>query len=105
MVAVGQQNEEVDLASLSGTRKAAILLMAMNQDAAAAVLRRLDRDVVEEVTREIANLDQVAPSLRAAVINEFYNLVMARRYIDMGGMPLARALLMKTLPPEEARKA
>ena len=105
MAAARQHTEEPDVDSVPGTRKAAILLMAMEQEAAATVLRRLDRETVDEVTREIANLDQVSAQVRSAVIGEFYSLVMARRYMDMGGMPLARALLLKTLPPEEARKA
>jgi flagellar motor switch protein FliG len=93
-----------DESELTGCRKAAILLLALKQDTAAKVLRKLPRDKVEEITREIAALDRVDPEARKKVIAEFYNLVLARRYVDMGGVAHARALLMKTLPPDEARR-
>jgi flagellar motor switch protein FliG len=89
---------------LTGTRKAAVLFLALQHDTAAKVLRGLDAERVEEVTREIAAIDFVAPSVRDDVIREFYNLLMARQYVDAGGMSWARTLLTKTLPPEEARR-
>ncbi len=89
---------------ISGLRKAAILLLALDQDVAARVLKHLSRDKVEEVSREIANIDRVTPQQRTQVIQEFYNLVLARRYVDMGGLPLARSLLAKTLSQEESKK-
>lgn len=89
---------------LSGARKAAVLFVALNQEIAAKILKHLDRDRVEEITREIAAIEAVVPEVREEVIREFHNLVMARQYTDAGGMPWARTLLMKTLPPEEARR-
>jgi len=89
---------------LTGVRRAAILLLALKQDTAAKVLKGLSRERVEEITREIAALDTVAPEVRDEVIREFYNLVVARQYMDAGGVSWARALLEKTLPPDEARR-
>jgi flagellar motor switch protein FliG len=89
---------------ISGLRKAAILLLAMPQDIAAKVMKKLPRERVEEISREIANTDRVAPELRRQVVGEFYNVALARQYVDMGGLPLARSLLEKTLPSDEARK-
>lgn len=92
------------LEELNGPRKAAVLLVALQQDDAAKVLRCLDRERVEELSREIAAIESVAPIVRQDVIREFYNLLIARRYADAGGMGWARALLQKTLSPEEARR-
>lgn len=89
---------------LTGVRKAAVLLVALQQDTAAKILKGLDRDRVEEISREIAAIDAIAPEVREQVIREFYHLVMARQYVDAGGMAWARALLQKTLPPDEARR-
>jgi len=89
---------------IEGARKAAILLLALKQDTAARLLKRLPREKVEEITREVAAIDRVAPATRTRIITEFYNMVLARRYVDMGGLPHARALLMKTLPSDEARR-
>lgn len=93
-----------DIAELSGPKKAAVLLLALRQDSAAKVMKKLQREMVEEISREIASIDRVSPAVRGQIIEEFYNLVLARKYVDMGGLPLARALLEKTLPPDEARK-
>lgn len=89
---------------LSGLRKAAVLLVALRQDTAAKIMKNLDRERVEELSREIAAIDAIAPEVREHVIREFYNLVLARQYADAGGMAWARALLQKTLPPDEARR-
>lgn len=94
----------VDPSTLPGTRKAAILLLALKQEVSAKIMKNLRRDRLEEITREIAHIERVSPEVRAAVIREFYNIVLARQYVDMGGLPLARTLLEKTLPPDEARR-
>jgi flagellar motor switch protein FliG len=41
--------------------------------------------------------------LRATVVREFYNMVLARQYMNIGGLPMARALLMKVMPADEAK--
>ncbi len=89
---------------LSGARKAAVLLVALQQETAAKIMRGMDADRIEEITREIAAIDAVSPEVRDHVIREFYNLLMARQYVDAGGMSWARALLSKTLPPDDARR-
>lgn len=99
------RTEPTRLEELSGTRKAAILLMALEQDTAAKLLKSLQKDRVESVSREIASLEYVPADLRDAVVTEFYNLVLARQYADAGGLAWARSLLEKTLAPEDARKA
>ena len=98
------RTEIKSLDDLSGVRKAAVLLVALRQDTAARVMRGLERDRVEELSREIAAIDSIAPEVRDHVIREFYNLLMARQYADAGGMSWARTLLQKTLPPDEARR-
>ncbi len=89
-------------AVLNGTFKAAILLLNLEGDVAAAVLRHLDEEVVEEITREIAKIDLVGPEERGKVIEEFYNLALARSYAKQGGVGYAKLLLQKALPPDQA---
>ncbi len=89
---------------LTGVRKTAVLLVALQQETAAQIMKHLDRERIEEISREIAAIDSIAGDVREQVIREFYNLLMARQYVDAGGMAWARALLQKTLPPDEARR-
>ncbi len=104
MAAATFRGEIKSIDELNGVRKAAVLLIALKQDTASLILRGLDRERVEEISREIAALEGVSAEVREAVIREFYSLVMARQYMDAGGVSWARALLQKTLPAEEARR-
>src|SRR5262245_39782049 len=65
-------------AAISPVRKAAIVLVSMDQSVASQLLTHLDRAAVEAVTWEIARLDRVDPDERAAVLEEFYGLGLRR---------------------------
>ena len=90
------------VSSLSGLRKAAIMLVALDQDTAAKVMSMLDKQAIEDVSREIASLEDVTPEERDAVVREFYNLALARSYVEQGGLKHAQTLLEKSLSKEEA---
>ena len=91
-----------EAASIKGLTKAAILLIALDRDCSAAILRNLDQDTVEELTREIAQLDLIDPAQRGHVVEEFYNLALARQYVKSGGVAYARGLLERALSPDQA---
>lgn len=99
-----KRNDNTDFESLSALRKAAILLIALKQEVAAELLKVMPKNLVEEVSREAAGLEVVPPDLRDRVISEFYNLVLARQYVDAGGLSWARNVLAKTLPAEDAKR-
>jgi flagellar motor switch protein FliG len=65
-------------AAIPPVRKAAIVLVSLDQSLASGLLTHLDRAAVEAVTWEIARLDQVDPAERAAVLEEFYGLGLRR---------------------------
>lgn len=92
----------MDAPLLKGVSKAAILLLNLDREVAAAVLRHLDEDAVEDITREIAQLDLVGQVERGKVIEEFYNIALARSYAKQGGLAYAKLLLQKAMPPEQS---
>ena len=92
------------LEEMSGIRKAAILLLALDPDASSLMLRQLNEKSVEEVTRELASLGEVKESRRDAVLKEFYDLAVASTWAREGGLDYARSLLMKSLDPSEANR-
>lgn len=96
------RSEGSEASSLRGLTKAAILLVSLDKDCSASVLRELDQELVEDITREIAKLDLVDAEQRGQVIDEFYNLALARQYLKQGGIPYARQLLEKALPADQA---
>lgn len=59
-------------------RKAAILLVSLEQPLASQLLAQLDRAAVEAVTLEIARLERVDPGEQHAVLEEFYGLGLRR---------------------------
>lgn len=59
-------------------RKAAILVISLEQPLASRLLAQLDRAAVEAVTLEIARLDRIAPAEQKAVLEEFYGLGLRR---------------------------
>jgi flagellar motor switch protein FliG len=59
-------------------RKAAILLVSLEQPLASQLLAQLDRAAVEAVTLEIARLDRIDPAEQQSVLEEFYGLGLRR---------------------------
>jgi flagellar motor switch protein FliG len=88
----------------SGVRKAAVLLISLNQDQASEILKRLPLEAAEEVTREIASLNEVAAPMRREVFAEFYSLALANSYVAEGGLEYAKTLLRKSLKEDEASR-
>src|SRR5437016_5011086 len=89
---------------LTGLRKTAILMLSLDQDQAAEILKLLPRDAVEEVSREIASLGEIPTASRKDVFGEFYNLALANSYVSEGGLEFAKSLLKKSLSAGEAER-
>ena len=89
---------------LPGVRKAAVLLISLDQEKAAEILKRLPPEAVEEVSREIASLGEVPNVARRDVFNEFYTLALANSYVSEGGLEYAKTLLRKSLSEEDAKR-
>ncbi|MCP4708601.1 MAG: flagellar motor switch protein FliG, partial [Planctomycetes bacterium] len=93
--------EETTLA-IPGIRKAAIVMISLGQEYAAELLKFMQNDQIEEVSREIAELESITPVEQDMVLQEFYSLAMAQRYMEQGGLSYAQALLEKSLPADQA---
>ncbi len=93
-----------EISEISGIKKSAILVLTLEQNIAAEILKHLDEIQIEELSREIASMGPVPQAMRDEVVNEFYQLALARSYADEGGWDFAKALLAKSLPEDKARK-
>jgi flagellar motor switch protein FliG len=89
---------------LTGLKKSAILLMSLEPEAAAQVIKLLPQDAVEEIGREIASMRNVDGQTRRDVFGEFYTMAMATNYRAEGGLEYAKALLRKSLNSEDAER-
>jgi flagellar motor switch protein FliG len=93
------------LQTVSGVRKAAVVLASLPQDVAGAVLSMLGRDEAEAVSLEIARLGDIEESRAEEIIAEFVGAARAGGPVLREGVERARALLREALPREEAERA
>ncbi|MDG3002513.1 FliG C-terminal domain-containing protein [Paludisphaera mucosa] len=70
--------EAPSTASIPALRKAAIVLVSLEQSLSTQMLAHLDRDAVEAVTWEIARMERVDPAEQAVVLEEFLRLGLRR---------------------------
>jgi len=90
--------------NLTGLQKVAILLITLGDDLSAQIMSHLDDEEVQEVSKEIAVTKMVSPEVADVIIEEFYNMMLAKKFISKGGLEYAKTLLTKSLGPERARK-
>lgn len=90
--------------SLNGIQKAAVLILSLDKDAAGHLIRQLDEQLLEDVTREMASIGTVPPKVRMAIIEEFYRLSLAQSWVTEGGLDFARDLLKQHCDPKLADK-
>ncbi|MBV8384983.1 MAG: hypothetical protein JOZ63_20525 [Planctomycetaceae bacterium] len=69
---------DADFVESTPLRKAAILMVSLEQPLASQLLAQLARPAVEAVTLEIARLERIAPAEQQAVLDEFYGLGLRR---------------------------
>jgi len=90
-------------ATLSGVRKAAILLVLLGEDAASRVYRNLPERDLEDLTQEIAELDYIDPQTALTVLQEYHRLTVTQDYVAVGGADYAQKLLIKAFGQDTAR--
>jgi len=90
--------------SISGIKKAAILLIALGPDVSSQILKMLPDEMIQKVTYEIANIEYVEPKIREQVIDDFVDMASAREYIMDGGIDYAKNLLTKALGTARAKE-
>ena len=87
-----------------GLRKAAILLVMIGDEASSMILRELDEDEVQEISREIARVQSLTSEEAEGVLEEFYQMAVAHDYVVKGGIDYARKVLISAFGPEPAKK-
>ncbi len=92
------------LDGIPGLRKAAILMVALGDEASQKIFPHLRDEEIQELTREIAVLDRATTEEAQAVLEEFHTLALARSYVLQGGVEYAKKILRKSLPPERCRE-
>ncbi|MFF0375213.1 flagellar motor switch protein FliG [Actinoplanes missouriensis] len=87
--------------SMTGARKAAIMLVQFGKEQSAEVLANMTEKEVEMLSAEVARLGKLDPHQVDDVMDEFYAMATTR-YAGSGGMDYARELLEASLGKERA---
>ncbi|MEX1080057.1 MAG: flagellar motor switch protein FliG [Homoserinimonas sp.] len=88
--------------SLTGTQKAAIVLMNMDQLRAAQVMKQFSDAEAEEVAAEIVRLRRVDTALAERTIIEFHDITVRGSWNSRGGKDFAAGLLEASFGSERA---
>lgn len=88
--------------ALTGNQKVAVALMQMSKDSATAVMQRFTDSETERITAEIVRMRRVDPDVADAVMNEFYDMVVAGKKAPVGGTDFATSLLEGAYGTEKA---
>jgi flagellar motor switch protein FliG len=90
--------------SLTGIRKAAMLLILLGDKASAEIIKQLSEDEVQIVSREIARLDSISSENAEALLEEFYQMNMAHDFVVRGGMDYAKKMLNQAFGQDVAKR-
>ncbi len=66
------------------------------------ILAGLNDDEVDKMTLEISSLGTVDTELKATVLDEFYQMAVAKQYVAQGGLDFAKELLERSFGSEKA---
>src|SRR4051794_34308759 len=87
---------------LSGTQKAALVLMNLTTERAAVVLRQFSEQEAEEITAEIVRLRNVDSKTAESAIRDFAERTLTTGRNSRGGRDFAAGLLEATYGAERA---
>ncbi|HAH09594.1 MAG TPA: flagellar motor switch protein FliG [Alphaproteobacteria bacterium] len=90
-----------DIRGLSGPEKAAVLMLALGEDASAPIWKSLDDEEIKEISQIMSNLGTISASLVEKLFLDFVSQMSATGSI-MGSFDSTERLLAKVLPKDRA---
>ncbi|GAB3136710.1 flagellar motor switch protein FliG [Marisediminicola antarctica] len=88
--------------TLTGTQKAAVVLLSMDQASAAKVMKQFTEAEAEEITAEIVRLRRVDNIVAERTLTEFLGLTLSGGRMQKGGREVASGLLKASFGDEKA---
>ncbi len=89
---------------VSGARKAAILMVSIGDEASSAILRELDEEEIQLISQQIARVASINSSETEKILEEFYQMSLARNFVIKGGIDYARKILVNALGPDQSKR-
>ncbi|MBI4979014.1 MAG: flagellar motor switch protein FliG [Spirochaetes bacterium] len=88
--------------NLTGRQKAAIFLVSLGTEISSEVFKHLREDEIEQLTFDIARLENIESDDKDKVLREFQEMMTAQDFITQGGIDYARDLLERSLGSQKA---
>jgi flagellar motor switch protein FliG len=89
---------------LTGSQKAAVLLITLGDELSSQILKHLDEDEVQRIGRDVALSQKVSNEMAEEVLDEYYQMSIAHDFVLRGGVEYARKLLNQAFGPETAKR-
>jgi flagellar motor switch protein FliG len=89
---------------LTGGQKAALFVIALGEEVSAQLYPHLTESEIEDLTMQIANIGKVSSDSIDSIYEDFYQTILAEKYVSEGGVEYAREILEKALGPEKAEE-
>ena len=93
----------LSMEAVSNADKAAILLISLGKEASASIYKHLKVEEIEQLTLGISRVSQVAPEARSSVLQEFYQMCLAKDYVNEGGLDYAKEILEQAMGTDKAQ--
>lgn len=78
------------------------MLACLGPENASQILSHLSDEEVDQLTLDLSSLGTVDTELKAGVLDQFYEMAVAKRYVAQGGIDMAKTLLEKSFGSERA---
>ena len=88
--------------ALTTKQKAATVVVAMGADRASKIYKFLNDGELEQLTYEVAKLNNIPSSQIEAALDDFYKLCLTQKVVTDGGLDYARAVLEKAFGIQQA---
>ncbi len=95
---------ELNKDTISGSKKAAVLLMTIGPDLSSSILKELSDKQIQKIGVEIANLHKVTAKERRKILREFLDIRKSNEFSIEGGIDYAKSLLHGAFDDSKAKK-
>ena len=90
--------------TMSGLRKAAVVLLMIGEDASASMFKHLSEEEIETLLSEMAALGRISTKMGEQVLEEFHQTAVAAEHVARGDIEFAKRVLVKSFGPDTARR-
>ncbi len=88
---------------ITSAAKAAAVIVALGADQASEVYKCLQESEIEQLSLEVAKLEQLPQDRMHEIMEDFYNLCVTQKVIAEGGVLYAKDILEKAFGPQMAQ--